>query len=315
MSAFTVGAPHIDTIVNAMRQFAGVPVPAGAPRGIGQMLWDENYASVNHRYSESEPTPDYSPTLTDAPLSPIAVLKALDCYEYQSCEHPGWKTSDAHTLINAVRGIIFTDHPEWAREIFTPGSDVSRPAYTQSAEYSAAPWEVDSLDQVAAVIVKAEREKAVEEAAHAGEGSVYREQGHLNITEIAKRMRVNLRNAQSVGMLPEGAKFSVTTDRFSGGQSIDVEVRGMPDSWTYTTRESIYGGEERIYSDAAQATVKAIEQMLAEYNRDRSDIQSDYFDVWFYSHVKIESESHAAWRIDDAAKRKARAAARKARKH
>lgn len=312
MSAFTVGAPHIDTIVNAMRQFAGVPVPAGAPHGIGQMLWNENYASVNYWYSEGEPTPDYSPTLIDEPLSPIAVLKALDCYEYQSCEHPGWKTSDARALINAIRWIIFTDHPEWAQKVRRYGAEAL--LYTTLSEYDVAPWEVDSLDQVAAVIVKAEQEKATQEAAHAGEGSVYREQGMLNITEIAKRMRVNLRNAQSIGMLPAKAKFSVTTDRFSGGQSIDVEVRGMPDSWTYTTRESIYGGEKRVYSDAAQATVKAIEQMLGEYNRDRSDIQSDYFDVWFYSHVKIESESHAKWRIEDAAKRKARAAARKARK-
>ena len=115
-------------------------------------------------------------------------------------------------------------------------------------------------------------------------------------------------------MLPAEAKFSVTTERFAGGQSVDVEVRGMPDSWTYTTRESYTGSVERIYSDAARAMVDAIEGMLAEYNRDRSDTQTDYFDVWFYSHVRIEDERTATWRAEDAQRRKARAAARKARR-
>ena len=87
----------------------------------------------------------------------------------------------------------------------------------------------------------------------------------------------------------------------------------MPDSWTYEPAEPGQFGHGR-YTDAARATMKAIQDMLSEYNRDRSDIQSDYFDVWFYSHVKIESESHAKWRIEDAAKRKARAVARKARR-
>jgi hypothetical protein len=307
MSAFTVGAPHIDTIVNAMRQYAGMPVPAGADRGIGQMLWNENYASVNHRYSESEEAPVYTPTLTNEPLSPIAVLKALDCYEYQSCEHPGWKASDAKTLIDTIRGIIFTDHPEWAAMVPRYGSTTE--AYHLLPEYDAAPWEVDSLDQVAAVIVKAEQAKAAEEARTAGMGSVYREQGHLNIVEIAKRMRVNLRNAQSVGMLPEGATFSVTTDRYAGGQSVDVEVRGMPDSWTYEPAEPGQFGHGR-YSEAAQATMGAIKQMLAEYNRDNSDSMTDYFDVWFHAGVTIESERSAQWRAEE----KARKAARKARR-
>lgn len=315
MSAFTVDTAHIDTIVNAMRQYAGVPVPAGAERNIGQMLWTENYASVNYRYQEDESAPAYTPTLTDEPLSPIAVLKALDCYEYQSCEHPGWEESDARKLCDAIRGIIFTDHPDWEQTVNRYGYDQKR--YTTLPEYDAVPWEVTSLDQVAAVIVKAEQEKATEDARTAGMGTVYREIGRLDVVEIAKRMRVNLRNAQELGMLPEGATFSVTTERYAGGQSVDVEVRGMPDSWTYTTREALWNPNEteRIYSDAAQATTKAIEAMLGEYNRDNSDTQTDYFSVWFYGHARIEDERSAQFRAEEKARKAQRAAARKTRKH
>lgn len=311
MSAFTVDTAHIDTIVNAMRQYAGVPVPTGAERNIGQMLWDENFASVNYRYRENESAPVYAPTLTDEPLSPIAVLKALDCYEYQSCEHPGWEESDARKLCDAIRGIIFTDHPDWGQTVNRYGYDQRR--YTMLPEYGAAPWEVTSLDQVAAVIVKAEQDKTAEETRTAGMGTVYREIGRLDVVEIAKRMRVNLRNAQAVGMLPEGATFSVTTERYAGGQSVDVEVRGMPDAWTYVPAEPGQYGHGH-YTDAAHRTIEAVRGMLSEYNRDDSDSMTDYYSVWFHPSVTIESESHAKWRIEDAAKRKARAAARKARK-
>jgi hypothetical protein len=314
MSAFTVDIAHIDTIVNAMRQFAGVPVPASAPREIGQLLWNENYASVNYRYSESESTPDYRPTITDEPLSAVAVLKALDCYTHQTCEHPDWQTSEAKRLIDALHALILSERPEWAKQVRSYGGWTS--AYTKLPEYDAAPWEVTSLDQVAAVIVKAEQEQARKAEEHRGEGAVYREVGRLDIVEIAKRMRVNLKNAQSAGMLPEGARFSVTTDRFSMGQSVDVEIQGMPDSWTYTTREAYWNPAEteRIYSDEAAATVKAIESMLSEYNRDRSDIQSDYFDVWFYSHVRIEDERSAQFRAEEKARKAKRATARKAQR-
>ena len=35
--------------------------------------------------------------------SPVAVLKAISCYEYQSCEHPGWHTSEARQFCSVLR--------------------------------------------------------------------------------------------------------------------------------------------------------------------------------------------------------------------
>jgi hypothetical protein len=314
MSAFTVNAAHIDAIVNAARQF-GSPdeIDQRTANLLGGMLWDENYRSVNYRYQESEPTPDYTATLIEDELSPVAVLKAMDCYEYQACESPDWQDTRAHAFITAVRGVILGRFVDLARQV-PQRHDRTRTteAYHYLPEYDTAPWEVDSLEQITVARHAGAVLTAIEEEAHRGEGAVYRGQGHLNITEIAKRMRVNLRNAQSVGMLPAGAKFSVTTDRFSMGQSIDVTVKGMPDSWTYG--EPVEGRLGRPYSDAATAMMKAIEGMLGEYNRDRSDAMTDYFDVWFYSHVTIEDERSAKFWAEEKARKAQRAAARQARR-
>jgi len=79
----------------------------------GQMLWDENVASVERRYpgsdydlpgpidqcrayGEHKMVPAFSPT-------PAQILKAADCYEYQSCEHPGWEASSAKGFIDSLR--------------------------------------------------------------------------------------------------------------------------------------------------------------------------------------------------------------------
>ena len=36
-------------------------------------------------------------------VSPVVILSAIACYEYQSCEHPGWATSEAHDFCHALR--------------------------------------------------------------------------------------------------------------------------------------------------------------------------------------------------------------------
>ena len=44
--------------------------------------------------------------------------------------------------------------------------------------------------------------------------------------------------------------------------------------------------------------MKQVEAIVAAYNHDGSDIQSDYFDVNFYSHVNFTSEVHDADRAE-----------------
>jgi len=72
----------------------------------------ECFASVRYRYPAGPlPGPNAAsdgPVVcsdrlsTYARLSPVAVLKACSCYEYQSCEHPGWETSEAKRLIDSI---------------------------------------------------------------------------------------------------------------------------------------------------------------------------------------------------------------------
>jgi hypothetical protein len=69
----------------------------------GATLLAENRRSVNHRYAEDELEAPYTFTRYTGQLKPVALLNAISCYEYQSCEHPGWETSEAHGFCQALR--------------------------------------------------------------------------------------------------------------------------------------------------------------------------------------------------------------------
>lgn len=125
MSAFIVGTDHIDYLVSAAVDvgtngggfgiyWGGERIDWESATRVGAALLAENIASVAYRYAGSDPgwelpgpipTPspeeyEYQPFLT---VEPAQVLKALDCYESQSCEHPGWQESDARRFCDALR--------------------------------------------------------------------------------------------------------------------------------------------------------------------------------------------------------------------
>jgi hypothetical protein len=84
-----------------------------------QMLWDENIKSVCARYSckpQDAPGPggDYKYGRHDIrtkPVNPLAVLKAISHYEYQSCEHVGWKESSAKRFCESLRRVAIQSIP------------------------------------------------------------------------------------------------------------------------------------------------------------------------------------------------------------
>lgn len=108
---------------------------------VGQMLWDENIASVAYRYPDSIPEglpgpvndSGYSYFHEDIAVGyrwdPVQILKAADCYQYQSCEHPGWWNSSAREFIDVLRKLAWTKvagyedaewgHPHWVN-VFSP---------------------------------------------------------------------------------------------------------------------------------------------------------------------------------------------------
>lgn len=106
MSAWLVDCEHIDTMVTAALAWE-LAVPEKADE-IGRMLWGENLESIKYRYpgdhGGERPGPvdladadilEYEFTLVPGRADPGVVAVACECYEYQSCEHPGWAQSTA----------------------------------------------------------------------------------------------------------------------------------------------------------------------------------------------------------------------------
>lgn len=103
--------------------FAGIGCNFRTSRGdlspVGRMLWRENVRSVQYRYPDTVESGEmpgpvsfdelealtYTFPVRFGPiLHPAKVLVALQAYEYQSCEHPGWRDSEAHAFCEALKG-------------------------------------------------------------------------------------------------------------------------------------------------------------------------------------------------------------------
>ncbi len=115
------------------------------------MLGSENVESLRHRYP-SHDNPDYVGKSCEHAkanaFSPAAIVKACDCYAYQACEHPGWKQSDAHGLINAIRNAALV-LSGWR------GKDPARLADTNAEGmpgYDGAAWGLDCSHDIAPIV-------------------------------------------------------------------------------------------------------------------------------------------------------------------
>lgn len=148
MSAYIVGNDMIDLIVSACLYKKGRdsdPFRVFTEDGwqawfdtqqdgdaLAHLLREANWDSVNYRYQDSA-----TPWDSETPFRKVHhiggergalipwghVLLALDCYEYQSCEHPGYSDSLACQVIDTVRRQVCKhvargiDAPwEWSRE-------------------------------------------------------------------------------------------------------------------------------------------------------------------------------------------------------
>lgn len=149
MSAFMVGKTHIDAMLTAGLFFA-------QPRGnlrwwfpkldpkkgyinqernrrelthetagrVGAMLLAENRRSVNYRYEEDEIEEPYLFTELRGTPDAIITLKAVACYEYQSCEHAEWEESEAYQFCESLRRVAINKLPGYEKapwEISDPG--------------------------------------------------------------------------------------------------------------------------------------------------------------------------------------------------
>ena len=126
MSAFVVDRAHIRFLIEAALRFTGrfdkfrfgegkILTETNATE-IGQLLWNENVKSVRTRYPDDPfnlPGPigeePYEYKHVPAPMIPIDALDVLSSsigYEYQTCEHDEWDTSEARAFIQELK--------EWA---------------------------------------------------------------------------------------------------------------------------------------------------------------------------------------------------------
>lgn len=96
------------------------------PDELGEMLTLENLRSINYRYPDTfgnaEDTPRDGEVFWPEPyrferhgytMTPAEALNAIDCYEYQACEHPEWNESEAKRFCEALRSALISCIPGW----------------------------------------------------------------------------------------------------------------------------------------------------------------------------------------------------------
>jgi hypothetical protein len=112
MSAWIVSQELISLLVNEASK--AQTINGVDPSELGQMLWEENHRSINARYSSRlEVCPKYEFKRPSTPYSPLAVIKQIDCYSYQSNEHDGWKESKAHRFCEELKDRLISSLPEY----------------------------------------------------------------------------------------------------------------------------------------------------------------------------------------------------------
>lgn len=121
---------------------------------------------------------------------------------------------------------------------------------------------------------------------------------HMDIKDIASEVRTQLKKEFPA------CKFSVSIERYSGGQSLNVALMAAPfevfengsnpDGYAqlnhytlrneYATDRNCNGAQ---LTEQAWNTMKRTDQIANERNWDKSDIMTDYFFVNYYCHMAI----------------------------
>ncbi len=118
------------------------PIELVPPSVLGQRLLDECVASVHDRYPDTSPEEGNLPGPRDAyymgpyvwepylksetrliargmphmiapPATTVVIAKQIANYEYQSCEHDGWRESEAHAFCRALAAALLRSLPGW----------------------------------------------------------------------------------------------------------------------------------------------------------------------------------------------------------
>ena len=121
----------------------------------------------------------------------------------------------------------------------------------------------------------------------------------MNVTEIAKRIRADIKAAVASGALPK-AKYSVRIERYSMGQSVTVKVSDVviPNATCLRiyTEEFLRASVETPHTffphdrmtTSACSFLRAVKAIVNEYNEGESDSHTDYYRSNFHSSVSFD---------------------------
>lgn len=128
----------------------------------------------------------------------------------------------------------------------------------------------------------------------------------LDVAEIAKRVRAEIKDLVKAGKLPT-AKYGVTIQRFAGGRSMSIRVKDLPTTFPLLNPERVLieAREPHTfhpdfhyprYAPEGRAMMDTLKAIADAYRYDRSDSMTDYFDTNFYLHVDVDHEVETAAR-------------------
>ena len=127
--------------------------------------------------------------------------------------------------------------------------------------------------------------------------------------DIAKAIRADIKSAiaKPAGepwALPKGLKVSVRLDKYAGGCSINARITAFAGALLNPASvawEKLLPNEPlrfpRLTKEGARV-LSVLEALMADYNYDRSDPQSDYFNVRFYGDASVHSEYRAQRKLE-----------------
>jgi hypothetical protein len=121
-------------------------------------------------------------------------------------------------------------------------------------------------------------------------------------TDIATQLREDIKIAQAAGVIPVTATVRVTAPN----GTVRIEVRGMADADVYVYDD----GDRRRYSPKTRRMIDRIQKIGDAYGRSTTDYMGDYSKYSPYVFVELEDEFSANWRVTEAAKAKAKRAAK-----
>jgi hypothetical protein len=109
MSAFTVNKQTIDAIVTFAKRKR--MYENDMLNRIGQILWDANFKSVNHRYNENTIAPNYEFKTHGLDMTAVCVLKLIACLNYQCCEFDEWPETEAFRILERIKNRAIASLP------------------------------------------------------------------------------------------------------------------------------------------------------------------------------------------------------------